>query len=79
MLKSVTFLIELAKTQGFGLVLISAFAYYMYYEKIQMQTQLDKCNSQILELYQTQNDVFREVVEENTEAVKAFSIFLQNK
>lgn len=30
--KTVTFLIELAKSQGFGLVLICAFAYYMYCE-----------------------------------------------
>lgn len=76
--KTVTFFMEMAKSQGFGLVLLCGFAYYMYLEKVQMQSQLDKCNTEILQIYQQQNEAFRDVVKENTEAVKTFSVFIQN-
>lgn len=77
-IKFITFLMDMAKSHGFGLVLLCGFAYYMYLEKIQMQSQLDNCNTSILEIYQQQNEDFRDVVKENTEAIKAFSVFLQN-
>lgn len=71
------FLLNVISKQGLSFILLSAMAFYFQSQTEALQAKTDTCNERIIEMYQKQSQENREVIKDNTEAIRNFSMYLR--
>lgn len=71
------FLVNVLAKQGISFLLLGVMAYYFQTQTIALQEKTETCNEKIIEMYREQSKENREVIRQNTEAIRNFSFYLK--